>query len=141
MRPLRWTKAHEVYLPQIDAEHRNLFQTADELHRAILCEADSDQVQAHLGALISSVEEHFTHEERLMRSVGYPSFAWHKRQHDGVRRTVKELASRIEQGDPAAPTALLKYLSEWLRDHTGLTDRMMGAYLRNYERRHAALAS
>jgi len=35
----------------------------------------------------------------------------------------------------------LDYLSSWLNGHTGLTDRMMAAYLRNYDRHKAAAAS
>jgi hypothetical protein len=38
----------------------------------------------------------------------------------------------MAEGDAAAGLALVEYLTSWLRDHTRLADRMMGAALRNY---------
>jgi hypothetical protein len=40
----------------------------------------------------------------------------------------------MERGDPQAGFELVDYLSSWLRDHTRLADRMMGAFLRNRQR-------
>jgi hemerythrin len=48
---------------------------------------------------------------------------------------------RIESGDTAAAGELLQYLSDWLRDHISVPDRMMGAYLRNYLRFNTSVAS
>lgn len=141
MQRFKWTKAYAVFVPQVDAEHRNLFRLADALQEAILAKADETQVQEKLRALIAATDDHFAFEERTMRSVRYPSFAWHKQQHDTLRRRVKQLVPQIEGGDREAAFLLLEFLSGWLKDHTGLTDRMLGAYLRNHERYNSALAS
>jgi hemerythrin len=44
----------------------------------------------------------------------------------------------IEDGDRQAGVALIEFLSRWLKDHTALADRMLGAHLRNQDRLHAA---
>jgi hemerythrin len=90
---------------------------------------------------LETAEEHFRHEERLMRAMHYTAFAWHKSQHDAVRKRAKAAASRMEKGDSAAAGELLQFLSAWLRDHMSVADRMMGAYLRNYLRFNTSLAS
>jgi hemerythrin len=72
-----------------------------------------------------------------MRSGKYQSLAWHKRQHNTARRQMKRHAALIEAGDAEAARALAAFLSAWLHDHVGLTDRMMGAFLRNQERAHS----
>jgi hypothetical protein len=69
-----------------------------------------------------------------MRAARYPSLPWHKRQHHGARRRTVAFIQRIETGDSEAGSALADYLSSWLRDHTRLADRMMGAFLRNQRR-------
>ncbi len=125
-------------MPEIDAEHRSLLRLADELHQAALGGTAAEQLQSMMRALIGAAEEHFTHEERLMRSTQYPTFSWHKQQHDGVRRRLKQFAESHQQGETEAPLLCLEYFADWLKMHTGLTDRMMTAYLRNYERGHAA---
>lgn len=141
MQRFKWTKAHAVFVPEVDAEHRNLYRMAEELQQSILGNADETHVQEKLRALIAATEDHFTYEERLMLAANYPSYAWHKQQHDTVRKRAHEFVPLIESGDRQAAHLLLEFLSGWLRDHTGLTDRMMGAYLRNYERHQSAAAS
>ena len=138
MRSFRWSEGNEVYLPLIDAEHRALFGLADGLQNAVSAGSAATEVQEHPRRLAAHAEEHFTHEEWLMQSAGYPSYGWHKHQHDTARRRFKLYTPLIESGDQEAADAFWEFLSGWLQDHTGLTDRMMGAYLRNHERAHGA---
>jgi hemerythrin-like metal-binding protein len=91
--------------------------------------------------LLEAAEEHFRHEERLMRAIRFTGLAWHKQQHDAVRKRTKALAKRIANDDPEAPGELLEYLGEWLRGHLAVADRMMSARLRNYLRFNTSLAS
>ncbi|SPF39767.1 Hemerythrin-like metal-binding protein [Candidatus Sulfopaludibacter sp. SbA4] len=130
----KWTKAHAVFVNEVDAQHQNLFRMADELHRAILGGADTARTLELLKALIAAAEDHFTYEERLMRASEYAAYPWHKQQHDTVRKRAAQFVPRIESGEGEAAILLLEFLSGWLKDHTSLTDRMLGAHLRNYYR-------
>ena len=136
----RWSNANSVFLPEIDAEHRAIYRLGDELHKALLAGARPSQLKAIAVNLLEAEEQHFRHEERLMRAIHYTSFDWHKRQHDAARRQSRALARRIEAGDPAAATELLEFFSEWLRGHLSVADRMMGARLRNYLRFNTSVA-
>ena len=137
----KWSNAHSVYLPEIDAEHRALYRIGDELHKAVLAGTDAARLQPILSNLLETAEQHFRHEERLMRAIHYTAFDWHKRQHDAVRKRAKAVAKRVAGGDSAAAGELLEYLSEWLRGHMAVADRMMSARLRNYLRFNTSLAS
>ncbi len=137
----KWSSANSVYLPELDAEHRAIYQLGDELHKALVAGAKLAQLQPILVNLLETWEQHFRHEERLMRAVHYSAFAWHKRQHDVARKSAKALSKRIEGGDLAAAEELIKFLSVWLRDHMAVADRMMSAFLRNYLRFNTSLAS
>jgi hemerythrin len=130
----KWTKAHAVFIPQMDADHRNLFQMADDLHRAILAGADATRLQEMLRALIAAAEDHFAYEERLMRDSRYPGREWHERQHQTVRKRIAQFLPRFEGWESDAAILLLEFLSGWLKEHTALTDRMLAAHVRNYER-------
>ena len=137
----KWSSAHSVYLPEIDAEHRAIYRIGDELHKALLAGADPARLQPIVVNLLETAEQHFRHEERLMRAIHYTSFAWHKGQHDATRKRWRALAKRIAGGDTDATGELLEFLSEWLRGHIGVADRMMSARLRNYLRFNTSLAS
>jgi hemerythrin len=73
-----------------------------------------------------------------MRSARYLSFEWHKQQHDTARKRLRQYVPLIEAGDAQAGAALVEFLTHWLDDHTAVTDRMMGAFLRNRQRAHIA---
>ncbi|PWU09452.1 MAG: hypothetical protein C5B51_06240 [Terriglobia bacterium] len=138
MRNFRWTQENEIFLGQIDAEHRDLFRVAEGLQQALEEQAPAATVKQHLESLIAHTEEHFSHEEWLMQSVKYPSYNWHKQQHDTARRRLRLFSPLIQAGDAEAAELFLEFLSGWFQDHTSLTDRMMAAHIRNYERSHTA---
>jgi hemerythrin len=128
----KWNRNHSVYLPEIDAEHRAIFQLGEELVKSIA--SGTDLSRPILTNLIASAEDHFRHEERLMKASHYNAFGWHKKQHDAVRWRVRRLVKQIDAGKPEAATELLEFLDSWLKTHTSVSDRMFGAYVRNFLR-------
>jgi hemerythrin len=137
----KWTSNYSVYIPEIDAQHRSLFRLAADLQREIVSGAPAGRVQAMLHETITHIARHFAHEERLMIVTHCPYYRWHKKQHETAARSVRSLERRIRRGDGDAAPELLNFLSDWLNGHIGLTDRMMAAHLRAYERRTTRLAS
>jgi hemerythrin len=136
MRRFRWGKDNEVFLAQVDSEHRELYRIAGELEGAIERAVPRAQIKDLLRHLIKEAEEHFQHEEWLMQSVGYPSYGWHKEQHNTARRRIKLFVPLIEAGEHEAADLFFEFLSGWMHDHTSVTDRMMASFIRNYERTH-----
>jgi hemerythrin-like metal-binding protein len=134
MQLFKWSRAHAVFLPQVDAEHRNLFRLAEELHQAVEARARAPRILNEIQALLEAVEEHFSHEERLMKAAACESYEWHKRQHNTLRRKGRRMCAAFAAGDRNAPEDFLAFLAHWFRDHVALTDRMMGAQLRNSDR-------
>ncbi len=134
---IAWSTENEIFIAQIDAEHRDLFQLAEAFERAIEAKAPLPETRKSFDTLVTHLEEHFSHEEWLMQSVGYPSIGWHRQQHDTARRRLKLFAPLIQSGNDEAAEAFLEFLAGWLDDHTSVTDRMMAAFVRNYERSHA----
>ena len=131
MSSLKWSLSHAVFVPEIDDEHKEIFEALAKLEQALDTASPLPQIQELTQRLVARAEEHFAHEERLMRAARYESLRWHKQQHDGVRKRARQFAPLIEDGDVEAGRTLVEYLKSWLRDHTRLADRMMGAFLRN----------
>ena len=136
MRHFAWISEHEVFIAQIDAEHRDLIEAADAFERAL--EEKLPDSRERLQALAARLEDHLCHEEWLMQSVRYPLFGWHRQQHQTARRRVKLFLPLVEEGNANATEAFLEFLAGWFADHVGVADRMMAAFVRNYERAHAA---
>ena len=133
MQSLKWSTSHAVFVPEIDDEHREIFEALSSV-REVLDRGSSVEIRNVAQRLVSCVVGHFAHEERLMRAARYGSIRWHKQQHDAARRRVGQFVSGIENGDAKAGVELVGYLTNWLHDHTRLSDRMLGAFLRNRQR-------
>ncbi len=138
MQPFQWSRAYTVSVPEVDAEHRLLFQLGSDLRRSVLGRKTEKAVQAALGELAAHVAEHFLHEEREMHSAAYPLYEWHKRQHAAGRAKFRVLQRRIPHGDRAESSELLDALGGWLANHIRLADRMWAAYARNHKRAESA---
>jgi len=134
MRSLEWNQSHAAFVTEIDDEHQEIFKALSELREALDAGCPVEQLRQVSRHLAACTVAHFAHEERLMRAARYHARDWHKQQHDHVRTRLAQLAPRVEHGDAEAGTELAEYLTAWLHDHTRLTDRMLGAFLRNHRR-------
>ena len=130
-----------VYIPALDAEHLAIFNVVEELRLAVAGGAPAGDVQAALKRLVKHVGAHFAREERMMRASRYSGYAWHMQSHDAARKRVRLAADRVERGDSSGASELVDFCKGWLRDHTGVHDRVMSAYLRGYQREGGRLPS
>lgn len=138
-RHLKWRGSDSIFLSELDAEHRAIFQAGAGLQDAVERGASRQQVTEAIRGALAVVEDHFTHEERLMQAARYLSFAWHKAQHDTVRKRLKEFSRRFSDGEAEAAPLMLEFLEKWLHDHFSVADRMLASHLRNRSRSgHAA---
>jgi hemerythrin-like metal-binding protein len=135
---LCWDSSNEVFVPEIDAEHRRLFRIIDELRRMIKAGADPVRIKAGIRELRSEMEAHFGHEEQMMTDCAFWGFSWHKSQHETARKHLRDLRRADEQGDPVKAGRELKAVGSWLNDHSATADRILGSFLRNHSRAASA---
>ncbi len=131
MQSIKWSKeSNGVAVPAIDEEHQRLFELAEEIDKALSEGVMLNSVEEPLRRLIDEAGHHFSHEEKLMKAGRYPAYTWHKGQHDTVRRKIAELDRAAQQQDREAAVQSLDFITAWLKTHTAVSDRMMGAYFR-----------
>ena len=126
-----------VHVPEIDAEHQEMFRAAADLRQALLDGNRSGHAGLLCRRLAAEMNGHFSHEERLMRDAEYPAYTWHERQHRTARAKMAALERDVQRGDRQGMFDSLEALAGWMRDHTTVADRMVGSYLRNYWRERA----
>jgi hemerythrin-like metal-binding protein len=131
MRSIKWSTSETVWIEEIDDQHKEIFARVDRLQRVLSNSGPVADIRKSLERLATAITGHFAHEERLMRASRYGSLRWHKGLHEAAGRNVQRYTRAIDRGDREAGRALVEYLTEWLRDHTRVADRMMSAHLRN----------
>ena len=130
---MKWTISNAVFVADVDDEHKGIFDALRAFQDALTRGSSGDCAKG-MRRLLTILDAHFAHEERLMRAARYGSLRWHKRSHDNASKQVHEFARRIEAGDIKAGDELTEHLTQWLHEHTGTADKMMGASLRNHMR-------
>ena len=128
---MEWRTDWEIGVEDIDAQHRELFRRIGTLLAAVST-GDSREVASTLAFLRTYVVEHFTAEQAMMASSGYPLADAHAVEH---ARFVSELRALEAQHahDPSSPwpgTKLCVGLASWLRDHILARDHEFGRFLR-----------
>jgi len=134
--PLQWTQALSVGIPEIDAQHQELFRRVDRLLGAMLAN-DHRETGAMLAFLGEYVATHFSTEERFMREVGYPGLDRHTEEHERFVADLRALDRDFAQGGavPGMVGRLNRQVGDWLRGHVCVTDMALGHFA-SRARRH-----
>lgn len=114
----------------IDAEHRRLFEIAEEAYQLQQNEFIPDKYD-HLVQILNELKEytksHFAHEEAYMQEIGYKGMFTQKVQHDAFIRKLDELdLDALDENSDAAIDDILTFLTDWLVDHILNVDKLIG---------------
>src|SRR5262245_5098377 len=124
MRTLKWSISHAVFVTEIDDEHKEIFDALSELQKLCARGAKLAEIRKSTGRLVTRMMDHFAHEERLMRAARYDALNWHRKLHLAAKWRVEAFIDRLMEGEKDAGEELVEYLTNWLRDHTRVADRM-----------------
>jgi len=131
---LEWNPGDLVFVPQMDADHQQLFADLEKVRQAMDAGTATSQLGFHAWRLSKSLAIHCTAEERLMTRSRYPGFDWHERQHHAGRKKMARLIGAIQVNDRQRVEEAFREVTQWFQDHVRLADRMLAAHLRNDSR-------
>ena len=126
-----WNESLETGDPQVDAQHRMLFEKIGELQAAIVAKASHDHVAKVLDQVISIASRHFEDEEALMASHGYPGLAEQRDLHQRFREDVGRMTAEFRSSDGTLPLQISVFLHEWLTRHMKIEDRKIVEFIRS----------
>lgn len=96
---LAWQDSYASGHPEIDAEHRLLFDLANKVMReAFVPDPDHGRLVTAVSSLVDHVERHFEHEERILEARGFPGLAGHSKAHRHLLRRAREIEESIRSG-------------------------------------------
>lgn len=83
-----------------------------------------------LNWLVNYAEQHFEHEEALMRDCGYPRLAYHQSLHERLYTAIFVLNEDLALGRSRIDFGTLRFLKNWLLDHILCEDMDVGDFVR-----------
>ena len=122
MAKLEWEESWCVGDDKLDNDHKVLVST---INRLIAAREDQEPTDWVLQDIADYANFHFTREEEMMKSSGYPGFDAHVKEHrmfiewlDTVKTTFKvDVEARHYITD-----SVIEYLQKWLKEHILGTD-------------------
>lgn len=122
---MEWKDDYRIGDSAIDEQHQELFKRASTIIAAI-----SQQGQA-LGVirLYQYTRTHFSHEEELMRRIGYPHYDAHCRMHQKLIARLDEISAQISSGN-LIKSELEAFISHWLLEHIASEDTKLAAFVK-----------
>ena len=124
----QWDEILEIGDPEIDAQHKGLFQVANCLHQAIIEGKGKDVSEEIGGSLHRDALHHFGLEEKLMRLQGYPGLEEHATEH---RQFGVLLAGLTTGGQKVTPFQTIQLLHAMIRGHILEVDLPMIRWIRS----------
>ena len=127
---LQWTTALSIGVPEIDAQHRELFARIDRLLDAML-QRDRQEAVRLLGFLREYAVVHFAGEERLMEQTGYADMPRHVAEHRRFALALRQIDADYRALGASADLVLRveQVAVGWLRDHVYFTDVALGRHV------------
>lgn len=117
---------------EIDEQHRELFRKFDSLAQACKAKQGKDEIGRLLWYLKRYVRKHFSCEEKLQQSLGFPAYDTHKAQHDAFFNDVRYLEEQyaMEGGSTVLIVKAVQMMGDWFRKHIHEMDMEMAAFVR-----------
>lgn len=128
-----WNDGLKIGVPLIDSEHKELCGRIDQL----LAACSKGQGRAEIAQTVTFLEEytikHFSDEERLQRSSGYPKCGEHKAMHEYFKSKVADLKNNLsENGANVGNISEANFfLMNWLLNHIQKVDKELASYIKD----------
>ncbi len=134
---IEWTDSMAVGISEIDSQHRELFQSINNLLDAMSQGKGSQEIMKIIQFLEEYVVIHFSTEERYMKQTNYPDYPAHKAQHEAFAKDFAALKQEfINHNKPTYLRLQIEVghrLIKWLLSHIGKVDKKLGKYLQEQD--------
>lgn len=122
--PLTWLDTYKIGNATIDAQHKEVFELANQLAAA------QDKAALTLAAmrLYKNTREHFKCEEDLMRQVNYPDIQAHTQRHNALIGRLNAISESIGR-DGFIHQDLEGVIADWIMLHVPNDDARLSAFL------------
>jgi len=117
---IEWRDGFKINIPQVDEEHRRLFDLVRALNLA--------SVDKTIEELLGYVVTHFSNEQALMEKSGYPAFDQHLKLHEDFGAHVADFLGSGDEWSEERVQELRRFLNKWLIGHIMTHDLRFGKW-------------
>lgn len=129
---ISWFDDYQINVQQIDEQHKELFGRMKNLITCIINDSSPQELRSAIRFLENYTITHFADEEELMRSIDYPLYEFHKKEHEFFIKEIEYLKVIEQKGNSLHIILRLKnYIGEWMINHILKVDRQLGNFIQS----------
>jgi len=127
---LFWNDSYNVGNIDIDNQHRELFSIANEVlsNKIENLHNKKAKIREILHKLFKYMSTHFSQEEELMQSIGYPDYEKHKKFHQRIIDEMNDIIKNVKDINELE-NHLYLLMDDWLLNHILTYDKKIGEFL------------
>jgi hemerythrin len=116
----------------IDSEHKELFRAIGELFSACQSGKGKDTISKTVKYVADYTKKHFSDEEQLQVKSKYPDYTNHHTYHETFKRTVADIAKKLETNGPTAALVgeVNSKIAGWLVTHIRTEDMKVAKHVK-----------
>ena len=122
---IEWKDSYKIGNADIDEQHTNWFEVINKFLDATGKES-LNLCEMHM---FNYTRFHFGHEEKLMKSIGYPDTQAHLLQHYALLTRLNDVSLQIAD-DTLDLQEWRDFLSDWLIKHIATSDTKLAAFVK-----------
>ena len=126
---IQWSDEYSVKVREMDDQHKKLVGMINDLHEAMKSGKGKDVMEKILNGLADYVGIHFSAEENLMKTHGFPEYQQQKAKHAELTRQVQDFQSKFQAGQAVITVEVMSFLKDWLMVHIKGMDKKYGPFL------------
>lgn len=126
---ITWNDKYSVGIREMDNQHKKLADIINELNDAMSMGKGKEVLGKVLSNLIDYTKIHFSAEERLMKTHGYPEYSQQKSEHDDLSKKALDIQQQYQSGKTMMSLEVMNFLKNWLVNHIQGTDKKYTAFL------------
>lgn len=124
-----WEDRYNLGHPLIDRQHQQIIEMFNDLYESRFHKNEGLVTGEVIDRMARYVRDHFSSEESLMVSVGYPRLEEHRREHRFFVDESRRLS--VMRDEPGIDSEhLLVFLKDWLLKHIAESDKKIVPYLK-----------
>ncbi len=130
---ITWTEDLAINIPEIDEQHKELFDRINLLFEACNKGKGRTEIGRTLLFLEDYVNTHFAEEEKNMIGSHYPGYRAHKEQHVQFKNNLNSIKRQLNEEGPGVHIIIqTNYLViDWLKNHIRTVDKAFGSHLQD----------
>lgn len=132
MSPFVWKDSFSIGNKELDSDHRKFLELLNDCYMGA-CDPGTGRIDPDLILRIKEFAAmHFSYEEEVMRSSGYPGFAQHEKQHRYFEEQVTELEQIHNRDGDQRFESMFSFLLDWFVNHILEEDMKFAPFIKNH---------